>query len=611
MSQRDPSRPVRIANCSGFFGDRLSAASEMVNGGEIDVLTGDWLAELTMLILHKQRLRNPDLGYASTFLRQMDQVLATCIERGIKVVTNAGGLNPSGCAVKVREIAATLGLEVQVAYVDGDDLMDRIDDLRPQLSHLDTGAPLTGQPVTANAYLGGWGIAAALKAGADVVVCGRVTDAAIVVGPAAWWHEWAPDDWDALAGAVVAGHVIECGTQATGGNYSWFEEIPEPTRPLGFPFCEVAADGSCVITKHTGTGGIVNIGTVTAQLLYEIASPAYVNPDVISRFDTIQLAQDGVDRVRISGTVGEPAPPTTKVCINLDGGYRNRMSFVLTGLDQERKAQWLTEALFARVGGRDRFDEVDVRFVAAPSDAPTQEQASGRLHITVKSTDDRLAGKAFSGAAIELALANYPGFFATGGPSDAQPFGVYWPALVDACEVRHSVVLPDSSRVPVALPPPAMVAKAATGTGECRSDTNETADSSCVPVTLPPPILVVAPATGTAETGVLPVGPSAGEALGAYFAARSGDKGGNANVGIWARDASGYVWLAEKLTADAVKALLPEAANLEVRRYELPNIHALNFVIVGLLGEGVASSTAFDTQAKGLGEYLRSRIWRG
>ena len=218
MSQRDPSRPVRIANCSGFFGDRLSAASEMVNGGEIDVLTGDWLAELTMLILHKQRLRNPDLGYASTFLRQMDQVLATCIERGIKVVTNAGGLNPSGCAVKVREIAATLGLEVQVAFVDGDDLMDRIDDLRPQLSHLDTGAPLTGQPVTANAYLGGWGIAAALKAGADVVVCGRVTDAAIVVGPAAWWHEWAPDDWDALAGAVVAGHVIECGTQATGGN---------------------------------------------------------------------------------------------------------------------------------------------------------------------------------------------------------------------------------------------------------------------------------------------------------------------------------------------------------------------------------------------------------
>jgi len=548
----------------------------MVNGGDIDVLTGDWLAELTMLILHKQRLRNPELGYASTFLRQMEQVLASCIERGIKVVTNAGGLNPAGCAGKVREVAAKLGLDVRVAFVDGDDLMDRIDDLHPQLNHLDTGAPLTGEPVTANAYLGGWGIAAALKSGADVVVCGRVTDAAIVVGPAAWWHDWALGDWDALAGAVVAGHVIECGTQATGGNYSWFEEIPDPTRPLGFPIAEVAADGSCVITKHADTGGIVNIGTVTAQLLYEIASPAYVNPDVISRFDTIQLAQEGPDRVRISGTVGEPAPPTAKVCINLDGGYRNRMSFVLTGLDQQRKAQWLTDALFARLGGRERFDEVDVRFVEAPSDAPTQEQASGRLHITVKSSDERLAGKAFSSAAIELALANYPGFFATGGPSEAQPFGVYWPALVDATEVHQSVVLPDGSRIPVALPP--------------RS-------------------VVVTPATGTEETSAEPVGPAGGEALGAYFAARSGDKGGNANVGIWARDAGGYAWLAEHLTASALRALLPEAAGLEVRRYQLPNIHALNFVIVGLLGEGVASSTAFDTQAKGLGEYLRSRIW--
>jgi len=574
----DRSRAVRIANCSGFFGDRLSAASEMVNGGDIDVLTGDWLAELTMLILHKQRLRNPELGYASTFLRQMEQVLASCIERGIKVVTNAGGLNPAGCAGKVREIAARLGLDVAVAHVDGDDLMDRIDDLRPQLDHLDTGARLTGEPVTANAYLGGWGITAALRAGADVVVCGRVTDAAIVLGPAAWWHDWATDDWDALAGAVVAGHVIECGTQATGGNYSWFEEIPDPTRPLGFPIAEVAADGSCVITKHSGTGGIVSIGTVTAQLLYEIASPAYVNPDVISRFDTIALTQDAPDRVRISGTVGEPAPLTTKVCINLDGGYRNRMSFVLTGLDQERKARWLTDALFARVGGRERFDEVDVRFVEAPSDAPTQEQASGRLHITVKSSDQRLAGKSFSGAAIELALANYPGFFATGGPSEAQPFGIYWPALVDATEVRQAVVLPNGSRIPVALPP--------------RS-------------------VAVTAATGTDETSAEPVGPAAGEALGAYFAARSGDKGGNANVGIWAREASGYAWLAERLTADALKALLPEAADLEVRRYELPNIHALNFVVVGLLGEGVASSTAFDTQAKGLGEYLRSRIWPG
>ena len=310
---------MRVANCSGFFGDRLSAAKEMVDGGPIDVLTGDWLAELTMLILHKQRLRNPEAGYAETFLLQMQQVLATCIEKGVKVVTNAGGLNPAGCAAKVRLIAAAMGLEVNVAHIDGDDLMPRIDVLRPALTNIDTGAALTGQPVTANAYLGGWGIATALRAGADIVVCPRVTDAALVVGAAAWWHGWVQDDWDAMAGAVVAGHVIECGTQATGGNYSWFEEIPDPTAPLGFPIAEVAADGSSVITKHPDTGGIVNTGTVTAQLLYEIGPPDYLNPDVVARFDTIQLGEVGADRVRISGVRGRPAPTSAKVCVNLEG----------------------------------------------------------------------------------------------------------------------------------------------------------------------------------------------------------------------------------------------------------------------------------------------------
>ena len=573
---------VRIANCSGFFGDRLSAAREMVDGGHIDVLTGDWLAELTMLILHKQRSRNAELGYASTFLTQMEQVLATCKERGIKVVTNAGGLNPSGCAERVRAIAATLGLAVNVAHVEGDDLLPRIDGLRPQLANLDTGEPLRGEPITANAYLGGWGIAAALTAGADVVVCPRVTDAALVVGPAAWWHGWDVQDWDRLAGAVAAGHLIECGTQATGGNYTWFHEVPEPLRPLGFPIAEVAADGSSVITKHPGTGGVVNVGTVTAQLLYEIGAPEYANPDVITHFDSIRVTQDAHDRVRISGVLGSPAPATAKVCINLEGGHRNRMSFVLTGLRQQDKARWLEDALFARLGGRERFDEVDVRFVPAPSNARTQEEASGRLHVSVKSTDKQLVGRAFSSAAIELALANYPGFFATGGPSEAQSYGIYWPALVDADEITERVILwPGASATPSVRVPPRH------GSGYSHPG-------------------VRAPTRIPAGGGI---GPRRGEALGTHFAARSGDKGGNANVGIWARDDAGYAWLATHLSAEMVRRLLPEAAELEVRRYELANLHALNFVIVGLLGEGVASSTAFDAQAKGLGEYLLSRIW--
>ncbi len=558
----------------------------MVDGGDIDVLTGDWLAELTMLILHKQRARNSELGYASSFLTQMEQVLGSCIERGIKVVSNAGGLNPAGCADRVRQIAERLGLAVDVAHIEGDDLMPRIDGLRPQLTNLDTGEPFTANPVSANAYLGGWGIAAALGAGADVVICPRVTDASLVVGPAAWWWGWASDDWNALAGAVVAGHVIECGAQTAGGNYSFFEQIPDLTKPPGFPLAEIDRDGSCVITKHPGTGGLVSVGTVTAQLLYEIGGPSYLNPDVVADFATIRLIDDGRDRVRIVGVQGQPAPPTTKVCINYDGGYRNRMTFVLTGLAQAEKAAWAEAALFARLGGPERFDEVDVRFVAAPSDAIGQEASSGRLHVSVKSADDRAVGRAFSSAAIELALANYPGFFVSSPPTEAQPFGVYWPALVANDDVHQVVVLADGRRLAIEPVP----------------------TSADLPIAAVPDAQV---ASVTDVSDIAPSGPRPGEPLGLHFGARSGDKGGNANVGIWAADAAGYAWLAANLSADAIADLIPEAAGLEVRRYELPNLWALNFVIVGYLGQGVASSTAFDSQAKGLGEYLRSRIWRG
>ena len=576
MSAERGTRPVRIANCSGFYGDRISAAREMVDGGPIDVLSGDWLAELTMLILWKSRARHADGGYATTFLTQMEQVLGTCIDRGIRVVSNAGGLNPAGCAAKVREIADRLGLRVSVAHVEGDDLMDRVDGLRPALDHLDTGAPLTDTPVSANAYLGGWGIARALHEGADVVVTGRVTDASVVAGPAAWWWDWDAADWDRLAGAVTAGHVFECGAQTTGGTYSFFHEIPDRAAAPGFPIAEVDREGSSVITKHPGTGGLVSVGTVTAQLLYEIGAPAYANPDVIARFDTIQLTQDGPDRVRISGLRGEPAPSTLKVCLNLEGGHRNRMTFVLTGLDQEAKAQFARDALFSRLGGEAAFDDVDVRFVPAPPGATGgQESASGRLHVTVKSHDERLVGRAFSSAAVELALANYPGFFTTTAPGPAQSYGVYWPALIGADEVDHRVVLGDG-RV-VHIPP--------SPTGPVGSP-------------IDPPAAPEVPATA----------PEPGAPLGTRYGARSGDKGGNANVGVWATSDEDYAWLTANLTPDALRRLIPEAADLEVRRYELPNLRALNFVLVGYLGEGVASSTAFDAQAKGLGEYLRSRV---
>jgi hypothetical protein len=573
-------RPVRIANCSGFYGDRFAAAQEMVEGGPIDVLTGDYLAELTMLILWKARQKDPGAGYARTFLGQFEQVIGTCLDRGITIVVNAGGLNPAGLAARLRETAAGLGLAPKIAHVEGDDLLGRLGELTEAgqpLANADTGEPLAKAgvtPVTANAYLGGWGIAAALRAGADVVVCPRVTDASLVTGPAAAWHGWTPADLDELAGAVVAGHVIECGPQATGGNYPFLDELPDRRYP-GFPIAEVAADGSSVITKHPGTGGVVSVGTVTAQLLYEIAEPGYAGPDVVAHFDTMRLAADGPDRVRIGGTRGSPPPETLKVALNYLGGYRNTMTMVLTGLDIEEKAARAETMLFGLLGGKDRFAAVDVALIRSDRpDAPTNEQATAQLRITVMDPDPGKVGRSFSGAMIELALAGYAGFHTTTPPTEASAYGVYWPTFVPATAVQHTVVLPDATRL--AIPPPH-----AGGTGPA-------------PAPEPPP----APALA---------GPTRRAPLGLICGARSGDKGQNANVGLWTRQPQAYDWLRGYLDVGRFRELLPEAAGLEVRRYELPNLHALNFVVAGLLGLGVAASTRPDPQAKGLGEYLRSR----
>ncbi|HEX3258063.1 MAG TPA: acyclic terpene utilization AtuA family protein [Pseudonocardia sp.] len=575
-------RPVRIANCSGFYGDRLAAAREMVDGGPIDVLTGDYLAELTMLILAKAQAKDPGLGYARTFLTQVEDVLGPCIERGIKIVSNAGGLNPAGLAAAIGALGA------RVAFVEGDDLRGSLGAVTPAVS---------GKPVSANAYLGGWGIAAALEAGADVVVTGRVTDASLVVGPAAWWHGWGPTEWDALAGAVVAGHVIECGPQATGGNYAFLDEITDRRYP-GFPIAEVAEDGSSVITKHPGTGGLVSVGTVTAQLLYEIAGPEYLGPDVTAHFDTIALAPDGAHRVAITGVRGSPPPDTLKVALNDVGGYRNAMTLVLTGLDVEAKAARAEELLFEVLGGRDRFADVDVRLLRFDQpDAPTNEQATAHLRITVKDPDPRKVGRAFSNATMELALGGYAGFHTTTPPTAESAFGVYRPAAVPRTAVTHAVVLPGGERRVVPDPPTAADAIAADATAAAAPSTTASA-TPAAPVAASP---TAASPTAASPTVRAPLGRVAG--------ARSGDKGGDANVGLWARDDAGYAWLAAFLTADRVRELLgPEAAALPIDVHPLSNLRAVNVVVHGLLGDGVASSTRPDPQAKGLGEYLRSRV---
>ena len=573
---------LRIANCSGFYGDRLSAAREMVEGGPIDVLTGDYLAELTLMILLKDRLKDPSLGYARTFLRQLEEIATTCKTRGIKIVVNAGGLNPAGLADAARALYRKLGVQAVVAHIEGDDLMPKLAELQAdgeRLAHLDSGVPLStlAAPVlSANAYLGAWGIVAALERGADLVICPRVTDAALTLGPAAWKFGWKRDDWDRLAAGVVAGHIIECGAQCTGGNYAFFKEVKDLRHP-GFPIAEMRPDGSFVITKHAGTGGLVSIGTVTAQLLYEIGGPEYPNPDVIARFDTVQLADDGPDRVLVHGIKGEPAPPTTKVCINYFGGYKNSMTFILCGLDIEEKARLAEDVLWELVGGRERFAETRVSLQRADRPNPGRnEEAFAYLTVTVKDPDAQKVGRAFANKVVEMALANYPGFFMTSPPSSESQFGVYWPTLVPASAVDQRVVIGDET---IAIPPTAL------------------------PARFTPP-----PAAALRARDDVTGGPTREVPLGVVCGARSGDKGGNANVGLWTRTDAGYRWLAAYLTVERLRSLMPEAAALAIDRFEFPALRALNFVVKGLLGDGVAASLRSDPQAKSLGEYVRAKL---
>jgi hypothetical protein len=583
MSGDNPAmaRPIRIANASGFLGDRLAAPREMIDGGPIDVLTGDYLAELTMAILARQRMKDPSAGYARAFLDQMTGVLADCVARGIKVVANAGGLNPAGLAAALQDLADELGLTVRIASVFGDDVKERMGQLvtaGADFGHLDTGMTLAQrgiEPITANAYLGGWGIADALARDADVVVTGRVADASLVVGPAAWWHGWRRDEWDALAGAVVAGHVIECGTQATGGNYSFFEEIPGLEHP-GFPIAEVDADGSAVITKHPGTGGAVTTGTVTAQLLYEVGGPRYLNPDVVARLDTVALEDAGVDRVRMSGVRGERAPATAKVSIVGTEGYRNSMTFVVTGLDIERKAELASRTLWAALGGRDAFARTEEHLVRADvPDPSTNEAAFAYLRFDVIDPDRKAVDRAFSNAAVELALASYPGLTFTTPPRRATPALVFWPATMPALLISQIV---EVDRQVTETPPVS------------RAEPREVGVS-------------------TPDPGFAPVGgPTVAIPLGRLVGTRSGDKGGDANLGVWARSDEVYRWLGWYLTTDRLRDLLPETRDLIVERHVLSSLRALNFVVKGFLGEGVASSTKFDPQGKTLGEYLRAKV---
>ena len=573
---------IKIANCSGYYGDKLSAAKELVDGGPIDVLTGDYLAELTMAILYGQKLqRGDDKGYVGTFLKQIKEVAASCKEKNIKIVSNAGGLNPKSMAYEIEKILDELSVNLKVAYIDGDNLIPRMSELMKQgenFTNIDKKISLNDSecdPLTANAYLGAWGIKEALDNGADIVVCPRVTDAAIVIGPAAWKFNWKRDDYDFLAGALAAGHIIECGCQATGGNYAFFKEV-ENFNNVGYPIAEIQKDGSFYITKHPNTGGLVSVGTVTAQLLYEIGSPAYINPDVIAHFDTLKIEDSGKDKVFISGCRGSSPPKEHKVCINLSGGFRNGMEIILTGLDIKEKARVFTDTLFNSVGGKDQFDEVSVELHRTDkANADTNEEAMASLVISVKSKDPNLVGRLFSAKIIELALANIPGFFAQGGVKSNGPVIVYWPALLDSKHIKEIVHI-DGKDIEVIPTSQLNLEDIYYQKEPIKLEKIEIKDEREI-------------------------------YFGQIFGTRSGDKGGCANLGVWAKNPQTFAFLYNFLTVNKLKELLPDLNKFKIERYELSNINSLNFYIHDILQDGVSSNNRKDGQAKSLGEYLRAK----
>ena len=583
MSGRDQ---IVIANCGGFWGDDPTAAKRQVEGGPIDYLVMDYLAEVTMAILQKAKARKPEAGYATDFITQMRDVLAQCAERGITVITNAGGVNPLSCKAAIEALAAEAGVgdRIRVGVVLGDDIYGDLDDLTgsgESLAHMETGRPFSDvrdRALSANVYLGTAPVAKALALGANVVICGRVTDTSVTLAPMVHEFGWAFDDWDRLAAGIIAGHIIECGTQCAGGNFTDWHKV-KSWQNLGFPLVEARSDGTFTVTKHPGTGGLVSVHTVTEQLVYEMGSPRYLSPDAVARFDSITLTQDGPDRVRITGARGEPAPEKLKVSGSFTNGYRAFGRLVISGPDTLAKANQTTDILWESVGGREAYEDTSTQFVGWNACHPSISDAEPSeviVQFAVRDSDEKKINQKFCPQIVPRVLGAVPGitYMADlGRPRAAEVIG-YWPALISRDRVPMRVIVGDTD-IAVEHPP------------------LDTPGQPFEPAPVPP-----AEVTPTGKTVTVP--------LGRLCLARSGDKGDTSNVGLIARSPAVYHWMVDTVTAAFVKTRFAEICHGEVERAEVPNLLAVNFLLHESLGGGGTLSLLLDGQGKTYAQYLLS-----
>lgn len=455
----DDKKMIRIANGQGFWGDSLLGPIRLVNEGPLDYLTMDYLAEVTMSIMNKLRERDPEAGYASDFVQVMKYILPDLQKKGIKVIANAGGVNPHGCAKALKEVIKELGLTgIKVGVVEGDDIQDRIQELMDsgeEFKNLDDGSPVSDildRLASANVYIGAKAIAEALDQGADIVITGRATDPSLVVGPMIHEFGWSMEDYDRLAGATVMGHILECGAQCTGGNYTHWREVPDFGR-IGYPVAEAVEDGSFTITKHDGTGGLITEDTVASQLLYEMADPEnYLGPDCTADFTTIKLEQDGENRVRVSGVKGSAPTDTFKVSMAYKDGYKIAGMLTITGPDAVEKAELCAKTVFERcamqgmvVKEEDKFVEMLGTNVCYDGIVPPPEQPAEILLRVGAKGENRKLLDTLGRELAPLVTAGPPGItgFAAGRPR-ATPIIGYWPALIGKTLIKTSVTVEEA-----------------------------------------------------------------------------------------------------------------------------------------------------------------------
>lgn len=580
---------IKIANCGGFWGDDPTAAKRQVEGGEVDYLVMDYLAEITMAILQKQRSKDDSAGYAKDFLVQLRDTLVQCVQSGVTVITNAGGVNPLACKAAVEALAAELGVaeKVTVAIVEGDNLYPDLDELLAagnELTNMETGRPLSqvrDKVLSANVYLGAASIVRALELGATIIIAGRVTDTSVTLAPMIHHFGWADNDWDKMASGVIAGHIIECGAQTTGGNFTDWESVPD-FRNIGYPIIEAHQDGTFVVTKHPGTGGLVSVNTVREQLLYEMGQPGYLSPDCTARFDSVHLEQDGPDRVRVSGARGQAPPEMLKVAVSYANGYRAVGRMLVSGPNTLVKAQKAAEIFWNVAGGEDLYDHTLTQFVGHDASHPslaTEEPSEVLMQVSVRDADKSKIATRFAPMVVGAMLQSMPGMIMPGDQGRPRVSDVvgHWAALIPRELVRAQVIVGETTAdISSAIP--------AAATGEV------------APIELPCYDDVDVPAGG----------PQIAVSLVRLCLARSGDKGDTANVGVIARSPAIYRWLLDALTVDVVKQHFKGACHGEVERFAMPNLLAVNFLLHESLGGGGTSSLQFDNQGKTYSQYLLS-----